>query len=202
MKFSTSTLLKFSKTLSILLLLAIVAFGCQKEMIQPESDAPAAQYGGNPSLQRPLAQCGASVFAAMKAGPVSLGTVEMLNDASQLYMIFDMNNFKFIEQIKIYVGDLGQMPVDGAGNILVEAFPVQYQMGIPANEYTFTLANEDISTCNDIIVWARVSTRNIFGQVTSTVDTWMSGNAIANGFETPFCLTTCTAGAQNVNSVE
>jgi hypothetical protein len=202
MKLSTSNTLNFTKTLALIVCLALVTFGCQKEMITPESDAPTAQFGGNPFMQRPIAQCGSSVLGSMKSGATNLGTAEMLNGDGQFYVIMDMNNYKFIEQIKIFVGDMAQLPYNTDGGLLLEAFPYQYQMPNPANIYTFTIPTNTISTCNEVVVWARVSTRNIFGQVTSTVDTWMSGTPVANGFSTPFCVTECTTGNQSAYSVD
>jgi hypothetical protein len=202
MKRTTTNGFAFAKTISFFLLLIVASFGCQKELIEHAAQTPVAQFDGINGIQRPIAQCGTSTFSNVIAGPTNLGTAEILNSSDKLYVIMDMNAYKFIDQIKIYVGDRGLMPLNADGDALTEAFAYQYQLAVPANDYTFSLPLTAIAACNDIVIWTRVKTRNVFGNVISTTDAWMSGTPIANGYSVRYCVTACVSGNTGPASVQ
>ncbi len=202
MKRTTTNGFTFAKSFSFFLLLVVASFGCEKELIKRASQTPAAQFDGINGIQRPIAQCGASTFSTVIAGPSNLGTAEILNSSDKLYVIMDMNPFKFIDQIKIYVGDRALMPLNADGDALTEAFAYQYQLAVPANDYTFSVPLTSIAACNDIVIWTRVKTRNVFGNVISTTDAWMSGTPLANCFSMRYCVTACVTGNTGPTSVQ
>lgn len=190
------------KSFAFICLLASLTFGCEKETIVAENNLASAQFDGVSQLARPASQCGSSVFTTMKVGATTVGNVEIMNNDNQLYILLDMNAFKFIEQIKIFVGDINDMPLDSDGFVNKEAFPYQYILSNGSNDYTFMVPVSSLLTCNSVVVWTRVSTRNMMGNTTSTVDAWMNGAPIANTFATNYCLGACVTGNNSSMSVE
>ncbi len=124
-------------------------------------------------------------------GAGTIGTVEISNNPSDLYLIMQMDPMNFITEIKVFIGDAASMPMDPDGGILLEKFSYQYRLNTPTDQYTFTAPKSSMHPCNDITVWARIETLNMFGQVTGTTEAWMSGTAIANGYTTNYCMATC-----------
>jgi hypothetical protein len=190
MKTLNTNTMKLFKGLFFAACIAVLTFGCEKEMIRPEGNA-APEATCFPYAQRPPVQCGSSVFATMNDGASSLGTVEILNNSSDLYLIFNLNMGRYLEEVKIYNGDVNNMPLDADGNVQMEQFGFQQLLSSPANDYTLTFPLSGMSSCTDIMIWARISTRNLFGQVIATDYAWMSGTPASNGFSTNFCVTSC-----------
>jgi hypothetical protein len=188
-----NTNVRIIKGIFFVICLAALTFGCQKEVITPENDAN-IQGSSFHFIQRPPVQCGPSVFASMKDGSTNLGSVEILNNSTDLYLIFNMNQFKFVEEVKVFTGDINNVPTDFDGNMQIENFGFQQILTSPANDYTLLMPLSGLSSCSDIVVWARVTTRNMWGQVTATNYTWMSGTPVANGYMTGFCATACITG--------
>jgi hypothetical protein len=199
MKALNTNHMKFVKGIFFAVFIAFVAFGCEKEVIRPESDNN-IQASSFHFINRPPLQCGPSVFSSMKDGAQNLGSIEILNNSSELYLIFNMNQFKFIEELKVYTGDASNMPIDGDGNLSLENFGFQQVLTSAANDYTLVLPLSSMASCADLVVWARVSTKNMFGQTTATNYTWMTGASIANGYMMNYCATTCLSGNSTVSS--
>lgn len=200
MKTLSPTTHNFLKSLFFALCLSAVAFGCEKEIVCHEGNTVTAEQSAYHHIQRPPVQCGPSVFTTLKDGPTSFGSVEVLNNSSELYLIFNLNQYKFLEEFKVFTGALVNMPMDSDGNVNIEGFAHQQILSSPANDYTLVLPLNSMPACSDIAIWARVSTRNMFGQVTATNYTWMSGTPISNGFKVSYCATTCLTGNSNSGS--
>ncbi|MEY3444283.1 MAG: hypothetical protein RLZZ519_2564 [Bacteroidota bacterium] len=200
MKALNTTTLTTLKSLFFALCISVVAFSCEKECIRPEGSDLGLQESAFPFVSRPSVQCGPSSFASLKDGASTLGSVEVLNNSTDLYVIFDLNQFKYLEEVKIFAGDGGTLPLDSDGNVDTESFNNKLLLSSPANDYTLVLPLSSMPTCSDIVIWARVTTRNIWGQVTGTNYTWMSGNAVANAFKMSYCATSCITGNSNNSS--
>ena len=179
-------------------MIATITFGCQKEILQSETSLPIAQFDGQSQIVRPDVQCGATITCTMKSSLGMIGNVEIMNSADLLYVVIDMNNFKFLDQIKVYVGDASFVRLDSDGYVDVEEFPYQYLFNSATNDYTFMLPVSELHSCQDIMVWASVSTRNMMGHVTNMTEAWMSGSPVSNGYATNYCLGSCFSGGPQV----
>ena len=172
------------KTCAALILLALATFACEREEISPETNAPTQQFAGVSQIVHPDNQCGSPTFENIKDGSGNIGTVEIVNDPSNLYLILQM-------ELKVYIGDAAAMPMDPDGGLMLEQFDYQYRLSVPTDQYTFTTPLTSMHTCSDIAIWARVESLNMFGQVTGSTEAWMSGTAVANGYTTHYCIATC-----------
>lgn len=186
------------KTITRFLLLvgiAAITFGCQSESVKPTEGNNAAVQGSYLPVPRPTQQCGPSVFSRIKSGNLDLGGVEIMNSSTDLYLIFDLNQYKFLEEVKIYCGEGTSIPTDDDGNIQVENFPCQQSLSQPLNDYTVVLPLQSTPHCDDVVIWARITTRSLFGNVIATNYAWMSGSPLHNGFKVGYCAPACTTGA-------
>ena len=123
--------------------------------------------------------------------------VEMLNGDNLFFLLFQMEQDQFIDDIKVFTGPLSNAPMANDGNLLLERFPYQYALPNAATEFTLTIRASEMQTCSNIIVWARVSTRDMFGTILESHETWMMGNHFSNGYTMPYCLVTCLLGNQS-----
>lgn len=186
----------FKSTTIILtfVLFLFLSFGCEKEIIEPQFDTPTAQLGGFNQIVRPSNQCAPSGFATMQDGVTSFGNVEILNNGSDLYLLFSLNNYKFLDEVRVYVGDKSVAPLNADGDLETEEFRLQDIIAGGTNRYTMIHKLDRVPDCVDIIVYAKISTRNMFGQVTSTNDTWMHGTTYLNGYSQQYCVVNCLNG--------
>lgn len=191
--------MKSYRIIAVLLFVAVAAWGCQSDSVNPKGDAK-DQPTGMFSLARPQVQCGPSAFSRIKDGSMDLGGVEILNNSSDLYLILSMNPFKFVEEVKVFRGDATHIPLDADGNVSVEGFGYQAIMNSPMNSYIFTLPLANSPSCADIAIWARISTRSPFGGLVSTNYAWMEGAPVANGFKVQYCAPLCVSGATTNSS--
>ncbi len=176
---------------AIMLLMLSFSTGCEKETIVE----PTVTYGMQAdiwnSIQTPSNPCATPVNVPIESGAAVLGNASLQNDPSDFYLNINLNNYRFLEEIYVYTAGSGPLPLNNDGDLELEEFPYHYVLNQSSSQFTLTIPNGRMQSCGSVIVWARISTKNVFGQVTATTTAWMSGTAIANGFETNFCLTNC-----------
>jgi hypothetical protein len=189
--------MKHFQRICTLLFLGFIAFGCSSESVRPESGDKAVL---GTTIPRPTVQCGPSIFTRMKDGNMDLGGVEILNTSNQLYVIMDLNPYKYVEEVKMYVGDISSIPLDNDGNISIEDFGCQAMLSVPVNSYTCTAPLSTTPSCQDVVIWARISTRSVFGNLVATNYAWMMGSQVANGQAVNYCAPSCaTSGSTDDN---
>lgn len=196
--FFTNT--NYFKTTFLALALFVLAFagtGCERENLLADQSQPTLQGLGGNGVQRPATQCAPSAFVPLKNGSTTLGNVEILNFEDDLYLIFTLNTFKFLDEMRIYAGNLANVPVNADGLLELEEFPVRQVVETPTNSYTMVLKLDAVPQCYDIFVWTRISTRNMFGHVTQVQEAWMTGNSIMDGAYASYCAANCVTSAGN-----
>jgi hypothetical protein len=188
---------RFIFTLSIL---ALLAFSCQKECIRPESNTP-TEMKCVEGIFRPAQQCGASAFTTLKSAGADYGSVEILNDAEQVYIITQMNADWFLADVKIFVGDANNIPRGNGGVIQLEEFPLQINHPGRVAEYTYTMNTANMGACVGVTVWARAVQMNMLGDEIASVDLWADGSQTLNGYSYQYCKGVCNiATMQTVSS--
>ncbi len=181
-----------------LLLLSVLFFGCQKEVVGPDS-TPATQMFSHPGHGRPSQQCGSSAFTTLSNGGTGYGNIEILNDVDQLYILTDMNPGWLLRDIKIFVGDPMLLPKGNGGTIQVEQFPFQINNPSPVDLFTYTMSTNNMGTCFGVTIWARAVQLNMFGQEIGVVDLWADGSNVLNGYSFNYCKGSCALGGGGNN---
>jgi hypothetical protein len=180
------------------LLLALVTFGCQPEGVSPAGSTKTIA-GTYIPIPRPDAPCGPSAFSQMKDGAANFGTVEILNTATDIYLILDLNPLKFVEEIKVFSGNVSSLAMNLDGSINVNAFNNQPSITTPLNDYTMMLPLP--SRCTDILIWARITTRSPMGSLIATNYAWMMGTNVANGYKVNYCPAQCAVSDPKVENM-
>ena len=176
------------------LLLGLSLTGCEKELIEPtttDTISPALRSGIGHF--RPDQQCGTSRFGELVSGSTVMGTVEILNDANDFYILMDMNPNIFLETVFVYFGTSSGIPTNSAGDILTEDFQFQAAIENGAAKYTVVHPVSGLPVCNDIVLAAVATERNVFGNVVATHNLWLDGTAIHNGYFFKYCVQTCNS---------
>ncbi len=188
---------KFFLTVS---LLALLAFGCQKEMIVPATESATLQS----SLEghfRPASQCGSSAFTTFSDGTSSFGSIEVLNSAEELFILTDMNNGWFLRDVKIFAGNPLDLPKGNTGDIQVEEFPIQINHTTRVDRATYNLSTATLDPCYGITIWAHAVRLNMMGHEIGSVDVWANGSAVLNGYSFQYCGGVCSGlGAQGASN--
>lgn len=171
------------------LLLGLSLTGCEKELLEPSgNDSLSPALRGGIGHFRPDSQNGFSRFGEMTDGTGTMGTVEILNDANDIYILMDMNPNLFLETVFVYFGTSNGIPTNSAGDILTEDFQFQAAIEGGAPKYTVTYPTSGLPICNDIVLMATATERNVFGNVIATHHFWLDGTAIYNGYFFKYCI--------------
>jgi hypothetical protein len=173
-----------------LTLLSIFAFGCQKEMITPEAGMPTSMKAIE-GHYRPAQQCGASAFTTFNNGATSYGSLEILNDAENLYLLTDMNNGWFLADVKIFAGDPMNLPKGSNGQIQTEEFGLQISHTPRVDRNTYSISTDGMGSCLGVTVWAHVVRLNMMGHQIGSVNVWANGSSVLNGFSYQYCQGVC-----------
>ncbi len=183
----------FQRLLTVLVLLCAVFFvGCEKELAEISSEStPTPLLASGVGSHAPDSHCGSTQSANLLHESTSEGSVQILNNSSDLYMVLDMNHGFFIDAVYAFYGESSNAPVDSEGNLSLEEFSFIASVGEGASSFTIQVPLSEISSCNDLMVAASVSQRNVFGQVTTSHMVWMDGTDFMNGFYLSSCVQSC-----------
>jgi hypothetical protein len=189
------------KTLSLLIVLATLGVACERESIVPAtSDAP--QLYGTSGLVPPAVQCGSSAFSFITdAQGNNLGNVEIANDAANVYVMISMHVTRFLEDLRLFVGEASTIDVDGTGTPIMEGFQFQSVFSTPQGRYTVILPKSTLGACTDIVLYGRAATRNQFGQMSGRRFIWIDGLPLHNIEAYKYCFGSCAVSGGGGGSI-
>ncbi|MEM1000554.1 MAG: hypothetical protein AAGN35_26105 [Bacteroidota bacterium] len=181
------------QTASTFILLLLFAFGCQKEIIQPEiAPAPELSTGSLEGLVRPDAPCGLGQTSDLvDIATANYGALEILNDANDIYFLAEMNHGWLIQSAQVYVGDLLNLPKDNNGGIRPEGFPYQWVNSRLASSYTYTIPKGGVAACTQVVIVIQAVQTDLWGNPINSIQLWGDGNAVLNGYAASYCQGVC-----------
>lgn len=191
MKSRSNTITSSIKFLAGLLLIAVVAFGCQKEIIRPESAGGDLQAYLAPPSFRAISPCGQSMFTSFQSGSVVLGDAEISNDGDFMYVTIHMAPNSFMDELQVFSGEASTVPVDVTGAIDFMQFGFTQSMGSPTSDMTVVIPVAGLPACPDIIIHSTITTIVPNTLISTTEEVWASGTTLYNGQMNSFCLTIC-----------
>jgi hypothetical protein len=171
-------------------LLTLFTFGCQKEVLTTDNQDRLVM-GSVEGHFRPAQQCGTSAFTNLVNGGTSYGSLEILNDGENLYILTDMNDEWLLTNVKIFADNSVNLPKGSNGLIQMEEFPFQMVHANMVDEFTYTLPISGLPSCMGITVWAQASQVDMFGSVINQVNLWADGAAVLDGFSYQYCKGSC-----------
>ena len=179
------------KTLSLLIVIATLSFACEREVITSTTTPTAALYGAS-GIVAPAPQCGSSNTTFItNAANSNLGNIEIANDQNSIYVMISMHPTRFMEELRVFVGDASTLDNDGTGNLIMEGFQFQSTFSAPQSRYTVILPKAGLGACVDVVLYGRVATRNAFGQMTNRTYVWADGLPLFNVETYKYCVGNC-----------
>lgn len=191
--------------IALFTLIALISFSCQKEVIRPASDNNTPEISastGHEGHYRPAVQCGASVFTDfIDNAATGYGSIEVLNDNKNLYVLVDMNHGWLLQSAMIFADNSANLPKAYGGTIEIEEFPFQFMHTRQVSEFTYSIPLSSINTCSDITIYAQAVQLDFFGNVQNTATLWADGTSVLDGFTFQYCAGTCLAGQNDTGSM-
>lgn len=165
--------------------------GCEKESVAPITDDYALSLQAKAGEIYPDQQCGSSRTGVLSDDSGNnCGTVEILNDEVNIYLVINMQQGYFLESLFANFGTTADIPVDD-NEMVMEDFMYQEYISGGKTTYTVIFPTAALPVCNDVVLHANVSQRNIFGQTMGTHKTWLGANSIYDGYFYKYCLAQC-----------
>jgi hypothetical protein len=184
--------MKMFKSILALPILATALWSCSSETVAPRQTTTPTVQNSIEGIQRPSQACGTSQFVALKdANNVTIGTVEILNTQSELFLLVDMTGNWLLQGAKIFAGNSLDLPRTNNGNIQLEEFPHQFMHGRAQDKSTFRISLANLPNCNAVTFFGQAAKLNMFGQVIATTQAWGDGTTVLNGKMFNFCSAVC-----------
>lgn len=182
------------KSITTLLLIALIAFGCQKEIITPDNNqGPELWAGSQDGLFRPDQQCGSSQISdIVDENAVSFGSLEILNDEDNIYLLATMNHGWLLQGVKVYAGNSVNIPKGNGGAMQLEEFPFQWAHSRLTGASTYVISKNGLAGCTDFVFFAQAVQTDMWSNITQSRELWGDGNSVLNGFSANYCQGSCT----------
>lgn len=200
----------FTKIFAILLTIGAITFACQPENVAPKSDAAgpmsAAADDDHPT---PDPQCSQSYFfdlvngagsptAPSTQGGQDYGSIEVANDAADVWVIATAGPGWRFAQDRIYLGLAANVPLNTSTNpatIATEQFP-STTVNNPVRTVIARTLTGVTSGCPDIVFWATINRLSPFGAPINSTVVWGAGVPFYNGWVmSGYCWNPCALWA-------
>lgn len=181
----------FNQRVILFILIGFILTGCQNETFESAETTTELNLQAKAGHILPDQQCGPSrngVFSDNNGVPMA--NVEILNSETNIHLLLTMNQGYFLESVFANFGTTADIPVHN-NTMVLEDFMFQDFIPDGATNYTVVFPTSALPICNDIVLMANFSHRNIFGQTISTQSSWLGNNSIYNGQFYKYCLNAC-----------
>lgn len=107
--------------------------------------------------KRECPSCYVSYTTVLYAGQtIPVGQVNITNDEEFLYVSYHTTDDWFLGSTKLFVGELSNLPVNGAGNPVLGQFPYQQGHDLSVSDYTYTIPLAGLPSCYILAAYADV----------------------------------------------
>lgn len=182
------------RLLFTLSLLAVLAFGCTSDAVKPKTEgaSPELWVGTEDGLLRPDQPCGNALNVDLvDAGNSIMGSIEVLNDNSNIYFLVSMNHGWLLQGVKIFAGEGLNIPKGNGGVMQLEEFPFQWAHNRMTGLNTYIISKSALPSCADIVLYAQGAQVDMFGNPVVTRELWGEGSPVLNGQTFNYCIGTC-----------
>lgn len=167
-------------------LLSLFAMGCEKEIITPEAGAPEQMFTVGHS--RPSLQCGLAAHANFTD---NLGTIEILNDSAEVFILTDMAFGWQMQEIKVFAGETRDIPLRPNGELDVDNFPYYSENTSLTDLNTLHIPTNRVPATASFAIWGIAVRTNLFGVVLETREVWVDATPYQNGYFFDYALGSC-----------
>lgn len=139
-------------------------------------------------------QITADTFQVYGGQTIPVGNLIVVNDATNLYVTWEMTGCWELEETHLYVGDAANIPTNNANTPIPGQFPYQMTHGAGTTTYTYTIPLAGLPSCYAIA--AHASTLNpCSGNGVQQETAWSDGTPFPNtnrwGWYSNYCTQVC-----------
>jgi hypothetical protein len=206
------------KTLILLTSVTLLAVACRKDVSNTASTSGSTNTENtvtNPRLILPGSNgsglsripagyeeptCSVPIERALMAGQsVNTGTVTIWNDATNVYVAYQMDGNYQIKKTHLYVGSCNTIPVNGAGNPRIGLYPYYADHGTGVAVYVYVIPRSSLPEgCICVSAHAEVVAYGSNGSVTFSQTGWANGEQLNDGgswaMKFNYCIQDCDGG--------
>lgn len=177
----------FAKIVLSFSLLAVLAFGCEREVIEPISDNSVALEAkispGNTVSTEVTAP--AQIDLVDESSNV-VGTLDVSNNSNFFYLYSSLSHGWLLTDAKIFAGDRNNLPKVN-GSMDLEELPFQMHLQNPSMTSTVQIPRGPLALCNDFAFWFRAQQFDFWGNVVASIEGWANGTSILDGHVFTYC---------------
>lgn len=184
------------KILSLSLFLPLFFIACQKSDIIEDSNLINAENNGVPTLKSTIEYCGTPLVANLVDFDQSIaaGTVTIGNDATKLYVTYELAGEWWIQNAVLFVGpasEAGTIYADGSGRFAPSGWVSPYRHNyFPWDFSQFYTFEIDLTTLDDCyIVVAYANSKNLTTNENKYI--WGKNSLKSSGYWLEYCTQTC-----------
>ncbi|MEM7035696.1 MAG: hypothetical protein AAF570_01880 [Bacteroidota bacterium] len=185
----------------LIALMAFVCFSCQSDSVKPVpvqiKSVKFSQEGHN----RPDLQCGSSMNQdLLNPSGAARGSIEVLNDDRDIYILAIMTQGWLIRSAKIFVGNSADLPRANGGGVEVEEFPYLILHSNPGSKFTYSIPTHGQPNCPEVAIQMQVDQVSFFGNVVASEILWADGAGSSSGKTFSFCIGGCGLGGTTLQN--
>jgi len=190
----------------------VLATGCKKDAVVTTTENSVSQQQGNPvhlvfggnqgGLGRipagyEVPSCISPIEKTFLAGQsINVGTVTVWNDATNLYVAYQLDGNYQLKTTHMYVGSCSTIPVNGAGNPRIGLYPYQTTHADNTQLYVYVVPLSSLpSGCLCVSSHAEVVAYGTNGSQTFNQTGWAQGEQINDGgswaMKFGYCIQQC-----------
>ena len=188
--------MKRLKLIVFLFAITTILFGsCAKE-IRKNKTVAGSDQPATANYTPPGGYCGYAEFTLLAGQTYNVGTIQVGNDATNLYVTYACAAGYMITETHLYVGTLAALPVTNSGNAIPGHFPYNYSLSSGVTSYTVTIPLASLSNvngCNVVAAHCVVKNDPTTNSTGFNQTGWISGTRINDGGNWAMYNTWCNA---------
>jgi hypothetical protein len=186
----------FAEMLAIILMLPFIFIGCQKAELIDDSKTTNPENKENPGLKSTEDYCGTPLVADLVDfnQSISAGTVTIGNDATTLYVTYELVGEWWIQNAVLFVGpasEAGTIYADGSGRFAPSSWVSPYRHNyFPWDFSQFYTFEIDLTTLDDCyVIVAYANSKNLTTNENKYI--WGKSQLKSSGYWLEYCTQSC-----------
>lgn len=178
----------FAKIVLSFSMIALLAFGCERETIEPvAANDVALEAKISPGNTVPVLATVPAQTDLVDESRNVVGTLNVSNDGNFIFLYTALSHGWLLTDAKFYAGHRNDLPKVNGNQMDLEELPFQMHLQNPAMTATMQIPRGPLALCNDIAVWFRAQQYDWWGNVTAQIEGWADGTSILNGYVFTYC---------------
>jgi len=173
-------LLSHGRILGLLAVILVLAVSCEDTFVRDTNQVPALKTKTSVAYVAPD-YCGEPHVSTLFAGQhMDAGTLTVGNDSEFVYVTYTTSGEWLLQEVHLYVGSLGDMPLNKSGNPQIGRFPVKETFSSLSSSFSATFPIAMLDECFSVAAHA-VVVKLVDGEVVANETAWADGDRISGG---------------------